>query len=139
MNLIRNCALAGLLIPSLVLAEIAVIVHPSASFDTLEARDIKRIFLGKSRKFPNGQSAVPLNQDSGSDLQNKFNKKVCGKSEPQYRAYWSQLIFTGKGMPPKDRGGNIDVIEAVADNPNYIGYIDASAVDDSVKVVFSMP
>jgi ABC-type phosphate transport system substrate-binding protein len=45
------------------------------------------------------------------------------------------LIFTGKGTPPKQSGSDADVKALIAKNPNMIGYIDASAVDGSVKVV----
>lgn len=120
-------------------AEVAVIVHPSAGFDSLTEDDVSRLFLGKSKSFPNGSAATPVNQNEGSAVRDKFNEGVCKKNASQYKAYWSQLVFTGKGTPPKDAGDDAAVKAAVAANPAMIGYIDASAVDASVKVVFKVP
>ncbi len=119
--------------------EVAVIVHPSAGFDSLTEDDIARLFLGKSKSFPNGAQAVPINQNEGAAAREKFNEAVCKKNASQYKAYWSQLVFTGKGTPPKDGGDDAGVKALVAANTNMIGYVDASAVDASVKVVFKVP
>jgi ABC-type phosphate transport system substrate-binding protein len=121
------------------LAEVVVIVHPSLSVTSMSEDDISRLFLGKSRGFPNGDQAVPVNQNEGSAIRAKFNETVCKKSANQYKAYWSQLVFTGKGTPPKDGGDNAAVKALVAANPKMIGYVDASVVDNSVKVVFKLP
>ena len=134
------CAVALVLaLPGLTWAEVAVIVHPSAAFDSLTEDDIARIFLGKSKSFPNGTQAVPVNQHEGSAARDKFNEGVCKKNASQYKAYWSQLVFTGKGAPPKDAGDDSAVKTLVAANPTMIGYVDSAAVDASVKVVFKLP
>lgn len=131
-------ALLMLTIPTLAMAEIAVIVHPSAAFDSLTEDDVARIFLGKSKSFPGGAQAVPVNQNEGAAAREKFNETICKKNASQYKAYWSQLVFTGKGTPPKDAGDDAAVKALVSANPNMIGYVDASAVDASVKVVYKL-
>ncbi len=120
-------------------AEVVVIVHPSASVASMTSDDVARIFLGKSNSFPSGEQAVPINQDEGSPVRDKFNEAICKKNASQYKAYWSQLVFTGKGTPPKDVGKDAAVKALIAANPNMIGYVDASAADSSVKVVFKAP
>ena len=116
-------------------AEIAVVVHPSSSVQELSADEVSRLFLGKAKSFPGGAQAVPVNQDEGNPARTKFNDVVCKKNSSQYKAYWSQLVFTGKGTPPKDAGDDAAVKALVAANPNMIGYIDSASVDASVKVV----
>jgi ABC-type phosphate transport system substrate-binding protein len=120
-------------------AEVAVIVHPSASVSSMTEDDVSRIFLGKSNSFPGGGAVVPINQDESSATRTKFNEGVCKKNASQYKAYWSQLVFTGKGTPPKDAGNDAAVKALVAANPNMISYIDSGAVDSSVKVVYKLP
>lgn len=120
-------------------AEVAVIVHPSAPTDSLSEDDISKLFLGKAKSFPSGESAVPINQNEGSAVREKFNEAVVKKSASQLKAYWSQLVFTGKGTPPKDVGEDADVKKLIAANPNMIGYVDGGAVDGSVKVVYKIP
>ena len=68
-------------------------------------------------------------------LNHKFNENILEKNEGQLRAYWSQRIFTGKGQPPKTVNGSADVKKLVSENPVFIGYIDASEIDDTVKVI----
>jgi hypothetical protein len=120
-------------------AEIAVIVNPASGLTSLTEDDISRIFLGKSKTFPNGSSAVPVNQDEGTASRDKFNEAICKKNSSQYKAYWSQLVFTGKGTPPKDASNDAAVKALVAANPAMVGYVDATAVDASVKVVYKIP
>jgi len=120
-------------------AEIAVVVHPSSGVTSLTEDDIARIFLGKSKSFPSGTAAVPVNQDEGAPARDKFNEAVCKKNSSQYKAYWSQLVFTGKGTAPKDGGNDAAVKALVAANPTMVGYVDSSVVDSSVKVVYKIP
>lgn len=116
-------------------AEVAVIVHPGNN-TTLSAEEVQRLFLGKMKTFPGGGDAVPFNLKDGNAAREAFNADVIGKNESQIKAYWSQLVFTGKGTPPKEASDAADMKKQVASNPNMVGYIDAADVDASVKVVF---
>ncbi len=115
-------------------ADIAVIVHPSNGA-SLDAKTIEKLFLSKAKSFPGGGEAVPINQAEGAGPRLEFDEKVLGKSASQLTAYWSKLVFTGKGTPPKDVGSDAEVVSLIGANPNMIGYVDAGAVDGSVKVV----
>ena len=132
-------AALGILFSMQASAEISVVVHLSSSVQALSADEVSRLFLGKAKSFPGGAQAVPVNQDEGNPARAKFNETVCKKNASQYKAYWSQLVFTGKGTPPKDAGDDAAVKALVAANPNMVGYIDSAAVDASVKVVFKLP
>lgn len=123
----------SLLLSAAASAEVAVIVHPSNA-NALDKTAITRIYTGKAKSFPDGKQVVPINQADGGTT-DAFNKSVLNKSTSQLRAYWSKLIFTGKGAPPKVVNSEAEVIELVSSNPNIIGYIDAASVNDSVKVV----
>jgi ABC-type phosphate transport system substrate-binding protein len=117
-----------------VFAEVAIIVHPSnaSSFDQ---ETIKKIFLGKTKSFSNGRSAILISASSGDPATDEFNTKVIGKSSSQVKAYWSKILFTGKGTPPQEMDSAGDIISAVSSNPDAIGYVDASAATEAVKVV----
>ena len=113
---------------------VAVIVHPSNSND-LSAADISRIFLGKKKSYPNGAEAIPVDQKDGSAVRSSFVSTVLKKNDQQIKAYWAQLLFTGKGTPPKEVGASADVRQLISENPALIGYIDSADADGSVKVV----
>ncbi len=113
---------------------VAVIVHPNNA-NALSEADVTRIFLGKKKAYPDGSEAIPVDQAEGSPIRSSFVSTVLKKNDQQIKAYWAQLLFTGKGTPPKEVGGGADVKKLIAENPALIGYIDASEVDASVKVV----
>jgi len=115
-------------------AEVAVVVHPSnnSSFDQSE---ISKLFLGKAKSFPDGNQAVPINQGTDTKAREGFDANVLSKSGSQLKAYWSKLIFTGKGSPPKEVDNDAAVIDLVSKNPSMIGYVDAASVNDTVKTV----
>jgi ABC-type phosphate transport system substrate-binding protein len=115
-------------------AEVAIIVHPSNS-STFDQATIKKIFLGKAKSFSNGRSAILISASSSDPATDEFNTKVIGKSSSQVKAYWSKILFTGKGTPPQEMDSTQDVVSAVSSNPDAIGYIEAGAATDAVKVV----
>jgi ABC-type phosphate transport system substrate-binding protein len=118
-------------------AQVAVVVGAKSDVGTLTGDQVSAIYLGKTDKFPNGNTALPLDQNSGSPVRGTFYDKVTGKSEAQVKAAWSRLVFSGKATPPKEIASSAEVKKMVGANPNTIGYIEKSAVDSSVKVVFS--
>lgn len=136
MKLLAKVALAAALMSGIAQAGVVVIAHPSGP-DALSQSKISKLYLGKSKKLPNGANAQVIEQSAGSNIRNEFHKGVTKKSDAQLQAYWSRLIFTGKGKPPKTIGSSALVKNQVASNTNAIAYIDSSEVDDSVKVIFT--
>jgi len=120
---------------AITMAETAVIVSASNGNSAIDKATIAKIFLGKSKSFPDGSAATPIDQNDGSATKDAFNSAILGKSASQLKSYWSRLIFTGKGTPPKQSGDDAAVKALVAGDAKLIGYINASAVDTSVKVV----
>ena len=119
---------------SLALAELVVIVHPSNQTDINE-KTIQRVFLGKEKTFANGNEISPINLAAGNVLRAQFDEDVVGRSSSQVSAYWSKLVFTGKGVPPKELNSEADVIAEVSSNQNAIAYVSKTAATDSVRVI----
>ncbi len=117
-----------------VVAEVAIVVHPSNAA-TLNPEAIAQIYLGRSKSFPDGKAALPLGQAEGSKTTEQFNQKVLNKSGSQIKAYWSKLVFTGKGTPPKEISSDAEMLDLVSQNPSVIGYVDKASVTDKVKVL----
>jgi ABC-type phosphate transport system substrate-binding protein len=114
-------------------AEIVVIVSKQNPATRMFSEQASQFFLGKSNLF------TPVDQADGSAIRNEFYKKVADKDAAQVKALWSKLVFTGKATPPKEYPNSADVKKAVAADPKAIGYIDKSAVDDTVKVILTLP
>jgi len=130
---------AGLLYGATTLADVAVVVNPGSGVTSLSDSQAKALFLGKSKKFPNGSKATPVDQKEGSSTRTTFNKKVLKKSDSQVKAYWSKMVFSGKASPLKSVADDAAVKAFVAGTSGAVGYIDSSQVDGSVTVVLTIP
>jgi len=117
-------------------ADVVAVVSAKSPIAALDKSQVADIFLGKASRFPNGLQAVPIDQAEGSAVRDEFYGKVVGKTAAQIKAYWSKIIFTGRGQPPTSVSNSIEMKKRISENPAAIGYIDRSMVDDSVKVVF---
>jgi len=132
--MIQKIALLVFVLSFGVQADIAVIVNP-ANANVVSADDLNRLFLGRASSFADGTKATPLNLSEGQVARDEFDSKVLNRSSAQLKAYWSKLVFTGKGTPPKEMADDAAVKAAVAADPNAIGYISSGSVDGTVKVV----
>ena len=114
-------------------AETVVIVSQKNPATRMFSEQASQFFLGKSNLF------TPVDQAEGSHIRADFYQKVAEKDPAQVKALWSKLVFTGKATPPKEYASSAEVKKAVAADPKAIGYIDKSAVDDTVKVILTLP
>jgi hypothetical protein len=120
-------------------AGVAVVVNAGSGAAPISDQQAANIFLGKSNTLPDGTKVVPVDQEEGEAPRDEFYQKVVKKDASQLNAYWSRLIFTGKGQPPKAVLDDDEVLELIATDKSVIGYISSDAVDDSVKVLLSVP
>jgi ABC-type phosphate transport system substrate-binding protein len=110
--------------------DIVVIVNPAAK--PISKEQIADLYLGRSAGL------TPVDQTAGSAIYVQFYKKATGRDTAQVKAIWSRILFTGRGLPPKQLPDSEAVKKAVAANPNVVGYIEKSAVDASVKVALPL-
>ncbi len=116
-------------------ADIVPVVSAKSHVRELNPDQVADIFLGKTSRFPDGTQALPIDQSEESPARERFYAQLTGKSPAQLRAYWAKTISTGRGHPPRQLAGSAEAKKLVAQNPNAIAYIDASLVDDTVRVV----
>lgn len=98
---------------------------------------IRDLFMNKKEKFPNGNTAKPVDQPDDRPIRQHFYKVVAGKDETAMNVYWSNLIFTGSGKPPKILSDDSAVKRFVSETQNGIGYISSDMVDGSVKAIYT--
>ena len=119
-------------------AGVAIVVHPSNPLGSMTTQEASKIFLAKTKTFANGKKIVLYDQEEGTEIRDQFYSAVTNKSASQVKAYWSRLIFTGKGQPPKVVFDDDEMVEAVAGEENAVGYVDSEAVTGDVKVVLEI-
>jgi ABC-type phosphate transport system substrate-binding protein len=110
-------------------ADVVVIVSAQSTVPPMSRERIARIFAGKSNAM------TPVDLAQSSDARREFYTKVVRMDEGRVRARWSRLVFTGKGLAPKEFTSSADVVAA---DPNTIGYVDRSFVNMTVKVIYTV-
>ncbi len=124
-------ALAG----TLASAEVVTVVSTQNPVTALSRSEVSNIFLGKTSRFPDGTAAVPIDQPEGSAARAEFYRSVSNRQPADIKAYWSKMIFTGRGQPPAVAGNDEQAKKILASRPDAIGYIDRAAVDQRIKVL----
>ena len=134
-RLLAAAILSASLCQAAAASELVVIVSSKNPVTSLRQEQVADIFLGQIASFPGGGEVVALDQNIGSPERDEFYSKVTAKTRPLVKAYWTKMIFTGRGEPPKEISGSVAVRKMVADNPSLIGFVNKSALDASVKTV----
>jgi len=128
----------AIFISSAACADLAIIVHPGSETGDLDAQSVRMIFLGERKSFPNGRHATPINHVAGSPDRKEFFASVLSMPEKGYSRHWKRKISTGIGHSPDELNSYEAVLQSIANTPGSISYIDASKVDDTVKVLFTV-
>jgi ABC-type phosphate transport system substrate-binding protein len=116
-------------------ADVVAVVSSKSTVASLSKSQTADIFLGKASRFPNGLLAVPIDLPEESTEREEFYAKIAAKTPSQIKAYWSKIIFTGRGQPPRAVANDQAMKSYISAHPEAIGYIDATMVDDTVRVL----
>ena len=116
-----------------------IVVSAKNPLSALRHEQVAAIFMAQTDRFPDGAEAVALDLPPGSALRDAFYRRVADRSPALMKAYWTKMVFTGRGQPPRELHNSAAVRRMVADNPAMIGYIDRAALDASVKVLELRP
>jgi hypothetical protein len=115
-------------------ADLLVIVHPENT-NTIDAKFVKNLYLGKENQFANGDDAEALMLDDNNELTELFLKEIVNQKPVQFKRLWSKALFTGKGTPPQELASSAEVLRLVMSNPAMVGYIDSEAYTNDVRAV----
>jgi hypothetical protein len=112
---------------------IAVIVNRSNPVKNVSASDLQRLYLGATTTFPNREHVLLLEQTS---LRDSFYRTVLMMSEDRVKRYWIGVVFSDAGAtPPKSVNDAALVLDFVRHGRGAIAFVDAEAVDSTVKVL----
>jgi len=112
-----------------------IVVSKENKLTSLSTDDLNRIFLGKKTLWDSGTRIVPAMPEEESPAGETFLNGTLKKSVSQFRAYWKRLLFSGGGAVPKVFRRSDQLLDFVARQPGAIGVVEASAVDDRVRVL----
>lgn len=119
-------------------AQVVVVVAQDSNIDVLNEQHVENIFLARTSHFPNGEKAYPF-ELRDTESRTHFYQHLSGKSLSQLNAYWTTLIFTGKGRPPKSIELVKDIDGLLSKTPGAITYLQSHLVTQNMKVVYRFP
>ena len=137
-RLSRLLLVASLLFGPPAHADMVVIVHPANPVGTLDRAAVADLYRGRNSQFPDGTHALVFDL-AGSQLdRERFFTLLNGMSIARLNTYWSRLMFGGQMQPPTRLPDTATMLSVVGNNRGAIGYVDAGAVDDRVRVVLRL-
>jgi ABC-type phosphate transport system substrate-binding protein len=136
----RLITLALLTTSSAVQAEFVVVAHKDAPVTALAPSQVKAMFNGNLKAFPDTTMIVSvIDQPSKSDLYREFYDAVFRLPPEKIKRRRAAYLFSGQGIMPDTLPDDSAVLEKVANSANAVGYVEASKVDDRVKVLYKFP
>ena len=110
------------------------IVQADNPAESISKKNLKKMLLGKAKKWKNGDKVV-LATLKGGDTHEKFIKAFAGKTAKQFTNYWRKMVFSGKGKMPKSFDSEEELAAFVADNEGALGYTAEGVVFDGTRVL----
>lgn len=134
-RLLVAAMLAALLacLPERLLAQIAIVVHPTNSADDISVDALRRLFLGQSTTLPGG-ARVRLATHVGST--ERFDRDVLRLQPQIVRSRWMAMTFRGEATSiPTEFSSADDIKRFVREHTDALAYLPLADVDASMKVL----
>ncbi len=113
---------------------VVLVAHPDNSEGVLDHDEIRRIYLGKKTHWSDDTPIVPVILKSG-DTHEEFLDEYLDRTAHRFVSYWRQMVFTGKGIPPKSFTDEAQLIIFVAATPGSVGYVSESSLVPEVQTL----
>lgn len=126
--------LLSLPLPLLAQADLVVVTGSNSSITSLTENEVRQLFSGQLKTVA-GQRVQPLDLPNSGQHREEFYRKLMGRTPEQMRAYWTRLIFTGQGKPPREVSSTQELTTLVGSG-EYIGYLPAEDAGANVRVLY---
>jgi ABC-type phosphate transport system substrate-binding protein len=121
---------------SATLEPLAIVVNRSNPVDNLTLDELRKVFLGNRSHWTNGRRITLVMRDPGEPERKTILRDLCAMNEDQLKTHFLHGLFTGEILvSPKILSTPIGVRKFIFNVPGAIGYLRASDVDSSVKIV----
>ncbi len=116
--------------------DVAVIVNPMNSLDSISAADLRKIFSGEKVSWGNGLAISVFVRAPQSHERDILLSRVLHMSESEYKAHWVQKVYSGEAQrEPLSLLSNGMQLEAVRAERGGIALISMQDLHQGVKVL----
>jgi ABC-type phosphate transport system substrate-binding protein len=114
---------------------LAMIVNKANPIADLTWVELRRVFLGERVQWPNG-ARITIAMRQPAPEREAILRILCRMSEADFSRHLLHSSFTGESSTPlRELSSGAAVRRFVVNVPGAIGYVRASQLDDSVKVL----
>jgi ABC-type phosphate transport system substrate-binding protein len=115
---------------------LAIVVNKANPLNEVSLADLRKIYRGQRARWSNGRRVTLVMRDPGAPERDAILRSLYGLDEEEYRRGFLQAIFSGEANDaPKMLATPNGVLRFVFNVPGAIGYVRASEVDASVKIL----
>ena len=105
-------------------ADIVVVTNQDNPVDSLSAKEVRKVFLGRLHLYPGTEhEPLTIDQPQSSDAYREFYDLVIGISQPKLKRYRAYYLFSGKGKVPYMAESQEAVIDSIQRSTFAIGYL----------------
>lgn len=112
-----------------------VIVSPNIRVTSLSKKELSRYFLKKSTNWPNDGRVVVVDQLPNAPVRSAFSMAIHGRTVSAIKAYWTQAVFSGRGVPPREKSSDKEVVKFISSNSGAVGYVSVGADIGKTKII----
>ena len=117
-------------------AEVAIVVNRSNPISEQALKELVAIFEQRQQFWKTGERIHLILQESARPEKQIILRKVYRKGDEELKKYWLMKVFKGEiAGVPTTLSSNEAVKRFVRQVPNAIGFVDATTVDETVKVL----
>lgn len=115
---------------------LAIVVNLSNPVNGLATADLRRVFLGERGHWPNGRRITLVMLEPGWPERDAVLSSIYHMDETEFNNHFLHGLFTGEVfVSPKTLSTPEGVRKFIFNVPGAIGYLRASDVDKTVKVI----
>src|ERR1044071_1208401 len=78
-----------------------IVVHRDNPIESITRAKLSAIYMKRTRSWGDGREIVPVDQPASSPVRERFSRSIHGKNVAYVTRYWQRLIFSGRGIPPR--------------------------------------
>ena len=115
---------------------LAIVVNQSNPITDLSFGELRNIFLGERSHWPDGRRITLVMIESGRPERSAMLRELYHMNEAELNRHFLHALFTGQVLvSPKTLNTPMGVCKFVFNVPGAIGFLRASDVDESVRVI----
>jgi ABC-type phosphate transport system substrate-binding protein len=115
---------------------LAIVINQANPVNGLSMADLRRVFLGERGHWPDGRRITLVMLEPGWSERDEVLSNIYHMDETEFKNHFLRGLFTGEvSVSPKTLSTPEGVRKFIFNVPGAIGYLRASDVDKTVKVI----